>query len=119
MMPESFANSLKSLLRQIWLSLELSISDRGTHFCNGHLQRFMQEIWLVYGKALQSSDPSSELKALVALKQANFDLSTAVDHRKDCPDCEGSSVLKFCLFDHSSFKSSASFWESRYPNLID
>ncbi|GJS12567.1 hypothetical protein Tco_0407039, partial [Tanacetum coccineum] len=34
----------------------------------------------------------------------------------DCPDCEGS---RFCLFDHSSFKSSASFWESRYPNLID
>ncbi|GKD45876.1 hypothetical protein Tco_1270521, partial [Tanacetum coccineum] len=34
----------------------------------------------------------------------------------DCPDCEGLSCLQFCL---QSFKSSASFWDSRYPNLIN
>nr|GEZ46400.1 reverse transcriptase domain-containing protein [Tanacetum cinerariifolium] len=37
-----------------------------------------------------------EHKAYWALKQVNFDLTIAGDHRKDFPDCEVSRALSFC-----------------------
>ncbi|GJW81620.1 hypothetical protein Tco_0145595 [Tanacetum coccineum] len=50
-----------------------------------------------------------------------FDDSTSSDdelsHEEDFPDCDDSHARGFVI--HSSFTSSASFWESRYPNLID
>nr|GEX39992.1 reverse transcriptase domain-containing protein [Tanacetum cinerariifolium] len=69
------------------------ISDRGTHFCNDQFAKFM----LKYG--------------------VTHRLSTAYH-------LQTSGIVKFFVllvlsFIHKNFTSSASFWESQYPNLID
>nr|GFA30731.1 reverse transcriptase domain-containing protein [Tanacetum cinerariifolium] len=94
------------------------ISDRGTHFCNDQFTKVMHK----YGDT--------------------HHLSTAYHPQtsgqvEDFPDCDDSRALSFCLsftrashpqlhfgnpflsFIHKSFTSSASFWESQYPDLID
>nr|GFA66210.1 reverse transcriptase domain-containing protein [Tanacetum cinerariifolium] len=61
------------------------ISDRGTHFCNDKFAKVMSKYGVTHLLATAYHPQTSgqvEHKAYWALKQTNFDLSVAGDHRK-------------------------------------
>nr|GFB44028.1 reverse transcriptase domain-containing protein [Tanacetum cinerariifolium] len=102
MTPELFASSLNLL----WAFRTAYKTPIG---CTPHK--------LVYGKACHLSI-ELEHRAYWALKQANFDLAVAGDHRKDCPDCEVFHALSFVL--HPQELHILIFILGiQYPNLID
>nr|GEW94926.1 retrovirus-related Pol polyprotein from transposon 17.6 [Tanacetum cinerariifolium] len=74
---------------------------------------------LVYGKPCHLPI-ELEHKAYWALKHANFDLSVAGDHRKDCPDCEVFYAFSIVLYPqelhiHSLLKSQGFPGQNKTP----
>ncbi|GJU21953.1 reverse transcriptase domain-containing protein [Tanacetum coccineum] len=74
---------LKSLFSRFGAPCTI-ISDRGTHFCNDQFAKVMLKYGVTY--RLSTAYHPQTSGQVEALKHANFDLSTAGDHRKVQPN---------------------------------
>ncbi|GKB40124.1 reverse transcriptase domain-containing protein [Tanacetum coccineum] len=143
MMQSQVANS-KISLRARFVPPRAIISDRGSHFCNNQFAKVMKKYGVTHRLSTayhpQTSGPlrtgrfsREKLKSRVEgtiHHHSSLSLRTVDYLQPTGRNCQSERIARivkalrvssspFCLYDSLCFKSSASFWESRYPNLID